>query len=183
MRRPVMAVTLGGVLLIGAGCSSNSQPSTTPASTTAATSAAPSASVAPSASAADYTADTKKVCGEVEKVLTQDMNAFVDELGKIILYQQTGNPALADKAATAAQQKLKTMAADIEDKTAAAQDPDFRTAGQQAASNIRAAASNDKLLASLKDPKLTTAQERKAVDKLQKQMGPMVAPLGAFCFR
>jgi hypothetical protein len=172
-----MAVSLGGVLLIGAGCGSSSEPSTTPASSTAATSAAPSAS------AADYTADTKKVCADVEKVFAQDVNAFSDQLGKIFVYRQTGHPALADKAATAAQQKLKTMAATIEDKTAAAQDPDFRTAGQQAARNIRAVASNDKLFASLKDPKLTTAQERRALDNLAKQTGPMAAPLGAFCFR
>ena len=47
MRRPVMAVTLGGVLLIGAGRGSSSEPSTTPAPSAAATSAAPSTSAAP----------------------------------------------------------------------------------------------------------------------------------------
>jgi hypothetical protein len=176
MRRPLMAMALGGLLLIGPGCGSDSQPAATaPATTPAVTSAAPSAS-------ADYTADTKKVCDEIKKALGEEANGFAEELGKVIVYQQTGNRALADKATAAAQQKLEAFASTVEEKTAAAQNPDVRAAGQEAARNIRATATNDQFFASLKEVKLNTSQERSAfTTKLEKESSSWAAPLGAFC--
>jgi hypothetical protein len=170
-----MAMVLGGVLLIGSGCGGDPEPAITAAPTIAATSAAPSAS-------ADYTADTKKVCGEFEKAFATDASGLAEELGKIVLYHQTGNRVLADKATAAAQQRLNTMAAKVEQTTAAAQDPDLRLAGQEAARNMRAAATDDEFFASLKNAKLDTPQQRSAfATKMQEEMSSWGTQLGAFC--
>ncbi|GAB1694805.1 hypothetical protein [Krasilnikovia sp. M28-CT-15] len=164
MRRAILAVTLGGVLLSGTACSNDTKtPADAAAPATTTTTAAP-----------DYTADTKKVCDGFEKDLQKGAEAFGKELGKMIGYRetkQTRNAATAKKAAAA---ELKNWASDVRSATRAAMDPRLQAAGESAAGNMVKAADGDAFFAKFKT--------EKDVDKhFEAELNGWFTPLNALC--
>jgi hypothetical protein len=168
MRRALLAVALGGIVLTGTGCRSDADPTsaTTP-------SAAPSSIPSPSA-APDYTANTKAVCGKLEKIFNDDLAGFGTQLGKMIAYQEAGQTAEATKARNAAASELKGVAGKVKTETAAAQDPELRTAGAASAAKFLERANDPALLNKIKTPK--------DVDRyLQAQMTTWLTPVAGLC--
>ncbi len=169
MRRATLAITLAGVLIGTAACGGQKD-DTAAAPSSATTSAAPT-SAAPSPS--DYTADTEKVCKDLEKSLDTGLKSFGTELGKMIGYRQAGNKALADKARTNAQKKADSLATTVRTKTAKAQDPEFKAAGAEAADNIATSADNKAFF-----DKMKTVKD---LDKLESEISGWVTPLAGYC--
>ncbi|BFU42008.1 hypothetical protein [Krasilnikovia sp. MM14-A1004] len=167
MRRAILAVTLGGVLLSGAACSNDTKtadaaaPAGAPATTT--TTAAP-----------DYTADSKKICGGLEKELQKDAEAFGAELGKMIGYKQTKQTQNAAKAQKAAATELKNWAADVKKATAAAKDPKLQAAGAEASANLVKAAEGDAFFAKFKT-------EKDVEKNFETELNAWFAPLTPIC--
>jgi hypothetical protein len=152
MRRAILTVVLGGVLLTGAACGSDSPPVT----------AGPTA--APSPSGPDYSVDTRRVCGEIQKVLDKNMESFGVELGKMIANKEAGVAAGARESKAAAQKKLRSFAAELVKTAEGAQDPRVRAAATQTADKLRADADNDAFYDGIEK-----------ASELDKALGPKVA--------
>ncbi|RZU50563.1 hypothetical protein EV385_2338 [Krasilnikovia cinnamomea] len=168
MRRVILAVTLGGVLLSGAACSNDTK-TTADAAAPAATPATATTTAAP-----DYTADSKKVCDGLEKELQKGAEAFGVELGKMIGYKETKQTQNAAKAKKAAATELKNWAADVKKATSAAKDPKLQAAGAEAADNLVKAAEGDAFFAKFKT--------EKDVDKhFETELNAWFAPLSTIC--
>lgn len=170
MQRAIIALTLGGVLLTGAACGAWNEPSAAP-TTAEPTSASRSPSAAPSPS--DYTADTKKVCGEIDQTLDSQMQAFGQELGKMIAYREAKNTEQAQKAKAAAQKELTEIATDIRQSTGAAQDPELTDAGEESAKNVEATAADAQFFDKFRNPR--------DLDALKAEITTWLVPLAEFC--
>ena len=168
MRRALLVAALGGIMLTGAGCSSDAHPSNNAAPSTT------PAFIEPSSAAPDFSANTKDVCGRLEKVFNEDLAGFGAQLGKMIAYKEAGQTAEADKAKKAAQGELKGVADKVRNETSAAQDPEFQAAGQQSA---------DKFLKSANDASfINKIKSTKDVDRnIQAQMTEWLTPVAGFC--
>jgi hypothetical protein len=147
MRRALTATVLGGLLLTAAtACSGDAE--TPAAAPTWATPSAEQTSPAP-----DYSADTKRVCAEVEKIFDKDMESFGTELGKMIAYKEAKATAEAEAAEKAAKKELKDIGAKVRKETAAAQDPELKDAGATSASRFAKSAADAKLFDGIKSTK------------------------------
>ena len=167
MRRAFLAVALGGVLLASAACSSDAEtPAAAPAAATplaAATTAAP-----------DYSANTKLVCGKVEKIFNDDLEGFGTQVGKMIAYKEAKQTADAEKAEKAAGKELKEIGAKVKKETAAAQDPELKTAGASSAAKFTKSATDAKFFDSIK----TT----KDLDRtIEAKMTEWLTPVAGYC--
>lgn len=176
MRRAVATATLIAALTATAGCAA--APTGDPSAPGAAVAKAASAVAAarPSAAAqpsADHTADTAKVCGQVNQVFEKDMEKFGQELGKLIVYKEAKNSAQVKKAEASARRQLEAMATTIRTHTGAAQDPQLRRAGQESADAMQATA------------KSNFFTKVDSIDGLEKVVGAeflaWLLPLGDFC--
>ncbi|MET8153934.1 hypothetical protein ACIBSW_34815 [Actinoplanes sp. NPDC049668] len=168
MQRIILAATTGALLLTGSACGTKSD------TDTAAAPKAPAATVSASPSA-DYTADTKKVCGEIEKLLDgKKMEKFGEELGKLIVYKQAKATAEAKKARTAAGERLTDLAKAMNESTAAAKDPELKAAGEETLQAMTRTAEDDAFFAKLKTVK--------DLDKtLESGITAWLTPLTPFC--
>ena len=168
MRRALLAVALGGLLLTAAACDSGAErTAAAPAATTP--SAAPTTSPAP-----DYTANTKLVCGKVSDIFSDDMTGFHTELGKMIARKEAKETAEAEQAEKAAAAQLKSVGAKIKKETAAAEDPDLKTAGAATAAKLTRSAADAKFFDGIKTEKdLDSRIEAKLVDWMN--------PVTGFC--
>lgn len=170
MRRAILAVTVGGVLLTGAACDS-----TDPASTTAAPSAPASLPVAaPSSAAPDYSADTKLVCAKVQTIFTQDLKDFAIDLGKMIANKEAKQTAEAQAARKAAGAELKTVGAKVKKETAAAEDPELRAAGAASAAKFIKTAGDDKFFDKIE----STSDLNKIIEA---QLTEWFTPVAGYC--
>jgi Rieske Fe-S protein len=151
MRRTVLAALGAGALLLSASaCGSTT---TADAGATAGATAAPAATVSVSPSA-DYTADSAKVCAEVEKLLKgKELEKFAEEVGKLIVYKEQKLTSRATKARTAAGTRLQALATALRDDTAVAKDPELRDAGAESADAMVASAGDDAFFAKIKKVK------------------------------
>jgi len=171
MRRAILAVTTGCVLLTGTACGNDSDSSTTaaPISTLSAT-----PSVVASSPAADYTADTKAICAKVDKIFTEDLEDFATELGKMIAYKEAKQTSEANAAEKSAGKELKEVAATVKKATAPAKDPDLVKGGEESAGKITETAGDSAFFDKIK----TT----KDVDKvLESEFTGWFTPLSAYC--
>jgi hypothetical protein len=166
MRRAFLAVALGGVLLASAACSSDAE---TPAAAPAA--ATPLAAATPPP---DYSANTKLVCGKVEKIFNDDLEGFGTQVGKMIAYKEAKQTANAEKAEKAAGKELKEIGAKVKKATAAAQDPELKTAGASSAAKFTKSATDAKFFDSIK----TT----KDLDRtIEAKMTEWLTPVAGYC--
>lgn len=171
MRRAFLAVALGGVLLTAAACDSDraAEPTTAAPATEEVT---PSAE--PTTPAPDYSADTRKVCGQVDVIFHKNIAAFSTEMGKMIARKETKSAPEAKAAQTAASGKLKTISASLRKTTAVAQDPDLKAAGAASAAKFTKASANSAYF--------TRIKTQKDFDKtIQTQLDNWMAPVSGFC--
>lgn len=170
MRRALLAAALGGLLLSGAACSSGGDadkaadsPTLVVPSTTAATSPPP-----------DYSADTKKVCGKLDKIFDAELEDFGTEIGKMIAYKEAKQSDNAEKAEKAAGKQLKDVGGQVKKATAAAQDPKLKQAGATSAAKFTKSASDGKLFDKIKSTK--------DLDKiLETEMTNWLTPVAGYC--
>jgi hypothetical protein len=170
MRRAILIAAVGGVLLTATACGSDAKP--------AKTAAAPAAAIAPSSEPAsagpDYSADTKLVCGKLEKIYNDDLNAFGTQVGKMIADKEAKQAAEATKAQQAASRELKAVGAKIEQETASAQDPQLQEAGRTSAAKFAKSAGDATLFAGIK----TTKDLDRTIDS---QMTEWLTPVAGYC--
>jgi hypothetical protein len=166
MRRAFLAVALGGVLAAATACSSDAKPAAAPAATT------PSAEV--TSPAPDYSANTKLVCGKVEKIFDAELAGFGTQIGKMIAYKEAKQTPEAEKAEKAARKKLKDIGAKVKKATTVAQDPELKSAGATSAAKFTRSASDTKFFDSIKTTKdLDRTIEGKMTDWL--------SPVAGYC--
>ena len=170
MRRAFLAVTLGGLLAAGA-CSSDAEaPAAAPAAASAATT--PSAEV--TSAPPDYSANTKLICGKVEKIFDVELADFGTQIGKMIAYKEAKQTAEAEKAEKAARKELKDIGAKVKKATTVAQDPALKSAGATSAAKFVKSASDAKFFDSIK----TT----KDLDRIiEAKMTEWLGPVAGYC--
>jgi hypothetical protein len=166
MRRALLVVLVGSLLLPMAACD-NANKST----------AAPAASVAPTASLPplpDYSVNTQIICTQLQAVYTSELRAFGSAMGKLVSLKEAKQTADAEKAETAAAAKLKAAGAKIRQDTQAAEDPDFQAAGETSAAKFEQSATDRKYFDRVKTLKDLNST-------LQPQMAQWLAPVPSFC--
>ena len=170
MRRVALTAILAGALLGGAACAAEREPTAAPTTT-------PPSSAAPTYAAPTpppgQQADTERICGQTDKIFTAGLKDFGTELGRMIAFKQAKDTAKADQSRDAAERELTGMAADVREKTGVALDPELRTAGEQAATNITVTAGRDAFYGEI--------DAMKDLDGLEAEMRAWFAPLAAAC--
>ena len=167
MRRALLAVALGGLLLTAAACDSDAE-------STAAAPAATTPSTTPTSAAPDYTANTKLVCDKVSAIFSKDLNGFHTEMGKMIARKEAKEAAEADLAEKAAKAQLKTVGTKIKKETAAAEDPDLQTAGAASAAKLAKSAADAKFFDGIKTTKDLDG-------KIEGKLTDWMSPVTGFC--
>lgn len=168
MRRVILAATIAGVVLTTAGCGGDGNETSAGPSATSA-SPSPSASPTPTASA-NYAADTKRICTEIERAIEAEMENFGEQVGKMVAYRQAGNTVRANEAKADAQAQLRAIAGRMRERTAVAQDPELKEAGQESAENMEASAADETFFTRVRTP-----------EQLKKEAVSWVVPLVEFC--
>jgi hypothetical protein len=169
MRRAILVVTLGGLVLGGAACDSDAKSRSTAAPKPATTASAAASSLAP-----DYTADTKAVCGKLEKIFNDDLEGFGTQVGKMIAYKEAKKAPEMAQAQKAAGDQLKTVGAKVQQETAAAQDPDLKTAGATSAAKFVKSATDAAFFDKIK---ATTDLN----GTIEEQMADWLNPVAGYC--
>ena len=171
MRRAILAVLAGGVLLTGAACDSDADPGEV-AAPAAETAAAAPATTEP---APDYSADTAKVCGRLDKIFSGALaDDFGAAMGKMIAQKEAKQAAEAKKAEKAAAAELKAVGSQIRKETVAAQDPELKEAGAASAAKLEKSAKDRNYIEKVK----TT----KDLDRtLKPQIQEWLSPVAGYC--
>jgi hypothetical protein len=166
MRRAFLAVALAGVLLAGAACDSDA---------TTKDNAAPAApTAAPSSAAPDYTADSQAVCAKVEAIYNGGLEGFNTQIGKMIANKEAKLAPAAATAREAAGQELKKVGTQIEQETAAAQDPELQQAGATSAAKFVATADDDSYFNKIKS-------QKDFESTIQAQLQIWLTPVAGYC--
>jgi hypothetical protein len=166
MRRAMLAVLAGSLLLPVAACD-NAKKST----------AAPAVPVTPTVSVPpppDYSLDTQLICGQLQSVYTGELRQFGTAMGKLVSLKEAKQTADAEKAETDAAAKLKAAAAKIRKDTVTAKDPGFRAAGETSAAKFEQSATDRKYFDRVKTLKDLN-------NTLQPQMAQWLTPVSSFC--
>jgi hypothetical protein len=167
MRRATLAVALGGVLLTGAACDSN-----TGNSATAATPVPPSP--VPTSPTPDYSANTRLVCNKVAGIYRDSFADFATQMGKMIANKEAKLPSEATKAREAAGKELKDVGDKIKQETASAQDPRLQVAGAASAAKFAQTAGDDAFFDKIKS--------QKDFDRtIESQMQDWLNPVAGYC--
>ena len=169
MRRAILAVIAGGTLLAGSACDSDAKATEATATVYPAATAAPSVSPAP-----DYSANTRLVCDKLRTLYTGELKAFGSAMGKMITYKEAKQAKDAEKAENTAAGRLKAAAAKIRKETAAAEDPDFQTAGRMSAAKFEVSAKDHTYLDRVK-----TLRDLNAT--VQAQFKEWLTPVAGYC--
>jgi hypothetical protein len=167
MRRALAAVAVGGVLLTGAACSRDDK-------ATAAAAPSPSPSAAPSPTGPDYSANTALVCGNLQKVFNDDIQAFGTQVGKMIAYKEAKQAPQAAAARKAAQAQLKKVGDKVRAETSAALDPELQVAGAASADKFAKSAADTRFFDRIK----STTDLGKTI---QGQMTEWLTPVAGYC--
>ncbi|WP_067509055.1 hypothetical protein [Actinoplanes sp. TFC3] len=172
MRRALLAVTFGGLLLSGAACSSGGNDADSTAQAPAiVTPSSPAETTSPPP---DYTANTKQVCSKVEKIFDAELEDFGTEIGKMIAYKEAKQSDNAEAAEKAAGKQLKNVGAQIKKLTAAAQDPQVKEAGATSSAKFTKSAADGTFFDKIKSTK--------DLDKvLESQMTEWLTPIAGYC--
>jgi hypothetical protein len=167
MRRAILALALGGILLTGAACDSDAKDA-------ASAGAAATPTAEPSSAGPDYSANTKLVCDNLQKVFDNDLEGFGTQVGKMIAHKEAKQAPEAALAQQAASAQLKTVGAKVKQETAAAQDPELQTAGATSAEKFVKSAGDAKFFARIK----TT----KDLDRtIESQLKEWLNPVAGYC--
>jgi hypothetical protein len=170
MRRAILAVIAGAaVLATGAACDSDAD-----AKPEAATEPAAAPTAVATTAAPDYSASTKQVCTKLQTLYTAELRNFGTAMGKMVTYKENKQTADAEKAESTAAAQLKAAATKIRTVTAAAEDPDFITAGKVSASKLESSATDRRYFDQVK----TLADLNKTV---QPQFAEWLNPVAGYC--
>ena len=169
MRRAILAVCAGGLLLSSAACSDD--PKTDEVAAPAATTVSATPSVTVSATP-DYTAANKVVCERLDEVLA--FRAFGEALGKMLAYKDAKDTANADKAEKQAATELKAVGTRIRKETQSAVDPELKTLASASAQQIEASAADPGFIEAIKSPKDLDSS-------LKDQITDWIGPLAGHC--
>ena len=164
MRRAILAVTLGGVLVTATACGTDRSTGASAVPPAPASPTPESASTPP-----DYSADTKAVCGRLETIFNGDLTAFHTQMGKMIANKEAKLAPEAATAQKAAGAELKKVGAKIKAETAAAQDPQLREAGAVSAAKFTKSATDKAFFSKIKTQK---DYDRLIEDQLQQWFTP-----------
>jgi hypothetical protein len=165
MRRAMLAVLAGSLLLPVAACDNANKNDA----------AAPAPTVQPTESPLpDYTVDTQMVCTQLQSVYTGELRQFGTAMGKLVSLKEAKQTADAEKAETDAATKLKAAGAKIRQDTETAQDPDFKAAGETSAAKFEQSATDRKYFDRVKTLKDLNST-------LQPQMAQWLTPVSSFC--
>jgi hypothetical protein len=168
MRRALLAVLAGSVLLTGAACDSDAK------STEAAPEATPASTAPSSPPPPDYTANTRTVCGKLQSLYSVELRDFGAAMGKLITYREAKQTAEATKAENAAVTELKQVATKIRNDTAKAENPEFKAAGLTSAAKIDASAANRAYI-----KKTTTMKSLE--NSIEGQLKGWLSPVAGYC--
>jgi hypothetical protein len=168
MRRAILAVALGGVLVTGTACTTGRSTGVTAASPTPESADVLSSPEATNA-APDYSADTRAICGRLETVFNGGLTAFHTQMGKMIANKEAKLAPEVAKAQKAAGAELKKVGAKIKSETAAAADPELRAAGAVSAAKFTKSATDDSFFKKIKTQK---DYDRVIEDQLQQWFTP-----------
>ncbi|HEY0530787.1 MAG TPA: hypothetical protein VGD29_04235 [Actinoplanes sp.] len=166
MRRALLVVLAGGLLLPVAACDNAKK-----------SSAAPAVSVAPPVSLPplpDYTVNTQMVCTRLQAVYTGELREFGTAMGKLVSLKEAKQTADAAKAETQVAGKLKAAGAKIRQDTETAEDPGFRAAGETSAAKFEQSATDRKYVDRVKTLKDLNST-------LRPQMAQWLTPVSSFC--
>ncbi|GIE79958.1 hypothetical protein Aph02nite_59080 [Actinoplanes philippinensis] len=173
MRRAILALLAGGVLVTSAACSDDAknEDNAAPAVTTPAASvpAVPVPSPTP-----DYTAETIQICERLDKVFTTEFGDFGEALGKMIAHKEAKETADADKAEKQAATELKAVATQIRKETTNAEDPELKTAAATSAQRIEGSAKDLDYIEEIKSTKDLDGS-------LKNQISEWISPLAGYC--
>ena len=150
MRTALIAVSLGGLLLTGAACSSGDNGSEKLAEAPAAEAPAADTTTVP---APNYYANTRKVCASLDKIFDADVAQFGTAMGKMIAYKEAKQADEAEQARKSASKELKEVGAKVRKETAAAEDPDLKQAGAVSATKFTKSAADKGLFDKVKTTK------------------------------
>jgi hypothetical protein len=165
MRRAILAVALGGVLVTAGACSSDAK--SKPVTAAPAPSATPSLPPMP-----DYTANTRLVCGKLQKIFDADLRGFGTQAGKMIAYKEAKKAPEAAKAQKAASDQLRTVGTKVKRETAVAQNPELQVAGATSAAKFTQSATDARFFDRVKSTKdLNRAIDAKMTDWLNPVAG------------
>jgi hypothetical protein len=167
MRRPILAVSLGAVLLTGAACDSAAEPVASAPSV-----AAPSPT--PTVTTPDYSADTRKVCDDVQKIFDNDIEPFAAALSRMVVRKEAKLAKEAAASEQLARKQLRTVASKLVKATAGADDPEIVTAGKASAAKFTASAGDDKLYDKLR----STKDLNRFIDG---KLGDWLTPISGYC--
>jgi hypothetical protein len=174
MRRAILAVIVGGVLVTSAACGDDAKNEDTAAPAVTTPAAVLSAAPEVSASAPDFTADTVRVCERLDKVFTTEFGDFGEALGKMIAHKEAKDTANADKAEKQAAAELKVIGTQIRKETANTPDPELKSVATTSAQRIEASAKN---LGYIED--ITSTKDLDG--SLQKQIAEWISPVAGYC--
>lgn len=174
MRRAILAVLAGGVLITSAACGDDAKNEDTaaPVVTTPAVASAP----APEASSAapDFTAETVKTCEQLDKMFGTEFGDFGEALGKMIAHKEAKDATNAAKAEKAAAAELKVIGTQLRKETANTPDPELASVATTSAERIEASAKDLRYVKSIKSTKDLDST-------LQKQIAEWITPVAGYC--
>jgi hypothetical protein len=177
MRRAILAMALGSILLTGAACTTDRSTGATaarpspspPPPPSPSPSPAPAPAPAATSVASDYSADTRAICGTLETIFTDDLKAFHTQMGKMIANKEAKLGPEAAAAQKAAGAELKKIGAKIKKETSVAQDVQLRDAGAVSASKFIKSATDKSFFDKIKTQK---DYDRVIEDQLQEWFTP-----------
>jgi hypothetical protein len=167
MRRALLVLFAGGLLLPVAACDTEAKSKAEPASTVT----VPDDSLPP---LPDYSVNTRQICAQLQTVYSGELRDFGTAIGKMVTYKEAKQAADAAKAEDQAAGKLKAAGAKIRQDTAGAQDPDFQAAGAASAAKFEQSATDRKYFDRVK-----TLNDLNGT--LEPQMAQWLTPVSAFC--
>ncbi|MDI6103839.1 hypothetical protein QLQ12_35015 [Actinoplanes sp. NEAU-A12] len=173
MRRAILAVLAGGLLLSSTACSDDPKSS----GVAAPAAATPSASAEPVVSASatpDYTAANKVVCDRLDKTFDTEFGDFGGALGKLMAVQEEKDTANADKAKKQAATELKAIGTQIRKETADAVDPELKAVAATSAQRIEDSAKDLEFIETIKSMKDLDSS-------LKDQITEWISPLAGYC--
>ncbi|MEV0896742.1 hypothetical protein [Actinoplanes sp. NPDC049802] len=171
MRRAILAVLAGGLLLGSAACGSDPKPSSAPQPTVSALIEATPVASAPTP---DYSAENDAVCGRLDKVFTTEFGQFGKAIGKMIAYKEAKDKAGAAKAEKTAAAELRAVATAIRKEIADAENPDLKAAAVVSAGKIEASAKDRDYIEKIK----TTKDLNKS---LEDEIAEWLSPVAGYC--
>ncbi|BEL11035.1 hypothetical protein Q0Z83_092260 [Actinoplanes sichuanensis] len=174
MRRAILAVLAGGVLVTSAACGDDAKNEDTaaPVVTTPAVASAPTPEA--SSAAPDFTADTVRACERLDKVFSTEFGDFGGALGKMIAYKEAKDTANATKAEKQAATELKVIGTQIRKETANAPDPELKSVATTSAQRIETSAKDLTYIKGIKSTKDLDGS-------LQQQIATWISPLAGYC--